>query len=189
MPAESLFVAQMARLYLAAPGTVAPTDPVVAMPAGWKEAGLFKPGSLEWNTDPKFEDLKSHQLRYAARTIQTEDAATVKVELQEWNASNIVAVYGGGEVTSITQNGKTFYRYSPPKVGGRKQFAAVVELIDGTRHYRRIVPLCDQVASVAQKFANDAESTLPLELKVVGGEGVDPWYDLTDDPGFAPAAA
>ncbi|MEV7926101.1 hypothetical protein [Kitasatospora sp. NPDC088779] len=189
MPTESLFVAQMARLYLAPPGTIAPTDPVAAMPTGWTEVGLFKPGSLEWNTDPKFEDIKSHQLRYAARTIQTEDAATVKVELQEWNARNIVAVYGGGEVTSTTQSGKTFYRYSPPKVGGRKQFEAAVELIDGSKHYRRLVPLCEQVASVNQKFPNDSESTLPLELKVIGGAVGDPWYDLTDDPGFAPAAA
>ncbi|GAA2746166.1 MULTISPECIES: hypothetical protein [Kitasatospora] len=188
MPTESMFVAQMARLYLAVPGTAAPADPIVALPAAWKDVGLFKPGSLEWNTDPKFEEIKSHQLRYTARTIQTEDAATVKVELQEWNAANITAVYGGGAVTSVTQNGKTFYRYAPPAVGGRTQFAAVVELIDGSKHYRRIIPLCEQVASVNQKFPNDAESTLPLELKVVGGAVGDPWYDLTDDPGFAPAA-
>ncbi|MFJ1706840.1 hypothetical protein [Kitasatospora sp. NPDC088346] len=188
MPTESMFVAQMARLYLAVPGTVAPADPIVAMPAAWKDVGLFKPGSLEWNTDPKFEEIKSHQLRYAARTIQTEDAATAKVELQEWNATNIVAVYGGGAVTSVTAGGKTFYRYTPPAVGGRNQFAAVIELIDGAKRYRRIVPLCEQVASVNQKFPNDAESTLPLELKVIGGAVGDPWYDLTDDPGFAPAA-
>ncbi|MCC9309142.1 hypothetical protein LN042_18985 [Kitasatospora sp. RB6PN24] len=188
MPAESVFVAQMARLYLAVPGTVAPADPVTAMAAGWKEVGLFQPGSLEWNTEPKFEEVKSHQLQYAARTIQTEDAASLKVELQEWNSTNIVAVYGGGQVTSVTQNSKTFYRFSPPKVGGRSQFTAVVELIDGAKHYRRVIPLCEQVASVSQKFPNDKESTLPLELKVIGGAAGDPWYDLTDDPGFAPAA-
>lgn len=115
--------------------------------------------------------------------------ATVKVELQEWNASNIVAVCGGGAVTSATQGGKTFYRFAPPAMGGRTQFSAVVELIDGAKHYRRLIPLCEQVASVDQKFPNDAESTLPLELEIAGGSAGNPWYDLTGDPGFAPAVA
>jgi hypothetical protein len=45
----------MARVYLAPVGTVAPEGPVVAMPTGWREVGLFTPDSLGWSTDPSFE--------------------------------------------------------------------------------------------------------------------------------------
>lgn len=191
MPSEqNIFVAGMARLHLANPGTQAPAAPDDPLPAGWRDVGLFQPGSLGWSAEPKFEEVKSHQLRYTARTIQTEDTASLKVVLQEWSGTNLIATYGGGEVKPVKvgegEAAKTFYRFTPPKVGARAQASAVVELIDGPVFYRRIIPLVEQVAAVNQEFPKAAESTLPLELKVVGGAAGDPWYDLTNAPSFAP---
>ena len=191
--ANNIVVAQMARVYLAPIGTAAPTDPVTAMPTAWREVGLFTPDSLGWSTDPSFEEVRSHQSNYPTRRFQTEDAATVSVDLQEWSGENFKAVYGGGEVITIAADPAAtppvpeHYRFSPPGVGGRSGVAACVEIIDGTKHYRRIVPRCEQTEGVEQTFEKTSESTLPLRLSVLGSDVGDPWYDLSDDPAFAPA--
>jgi hypothetical protein len=191
--ATRIVVAQMARVWLAPVGTVAPGDPVVAMPVGWREVGLFTPDSLGWATDPSFEVVRSHQSNYPTRRFQTEDAATAEVDLQEWSAENFIAVYGGGTVVEVpaapaaTPPTILHYKFTPPKVGARTNVAACIEIIDGTKHYRRIVPVCTQNEGVAQTFEKASESKLPLRLAVLGSDIGDPFYDLTDDPAFEAA--
>ncbi len=190
--ATRIVVAQMARVYLANVGTVAPDGPTVAMPTGWREVGLFTPDSLGFATDPSFEETRSHQSNYPTRRFQTEDAATAEVDLQEWSAANFRAVFGGGTVVSVTPaaaGAPVYYRFSPPAVGGRTNVAACIEIIDGTKNYRRIIPKCEQTEGVDQTFEKTAESTLPLRLSVLGSDVGDPWYDITNDPAFAPTAA
>lgn len=192
--ASNIVVAQMARVYLAPVGTAAPTDPVQAMPTGWREVGLFTPDSLAWGTTPAFSEVTSHQSNYPTRRFQTSDAATVSVDLQEWNGANFKAVYGGGNLVSVaadpaaTPPVAAHYRFEPPGIGGRSNIAAVLEIIDGTKHYRRIIPMCTQNEGVAQAFNKTADSTLPLRLAILGNDTALPWYDLNDDPSFAPAA-
>lgn len=191
--ANNMVVAQMARVWLAPVGTAAPGDPVQVMPTGWREVGLFTPDSLGWSTDPSFEQIRSHQSKFPTRTIQTEDAASVEVDLQEWTAKNFQAVYGGGTIVEVAADPTAtppvikHYRFSPPAIGGRQTVAACIEIIDGTKHYRRIVPRCEQNEGVEQTFEATSESTLPLRLSVLGSDIGDPWYDLNDDPAFAAA--
>lgn len=184
-----IVVAQMARVYLAPVGTAAPADATIALDEDWREVGYFTPDSLGWSTDPSFEEVRSHQSAYPTRRFQTEDTATMEVDLQEWSEGNFKAVYGGGTVTEImpTMTPKQF-KFSPPAIGGRGQVAAVVEIVDGAKHYRRIIPVCEQSEGVEQSFERTSESTLPLRLTVIGADVGDSWYDLTNDQAFAPAA-
>jgi hypothetical protein len=182
-------VAQIARVYLAPVGTAAPADATIALAAAWREVGYFTPDSLSWATDPSFEEVRSHQSNYPTRRFQTEDAATLSVDLQEWSGENFKAVYGGGTITSIAVGTTaTHYRFAPPQIGGRQQVAALVEIIDGAIHFRRIIPACEQIEGVEQSFEKTSESILPLRLSVLGSDLGDPWYDLSDDPAMAPAA-
>lgn len=164
----------------------------MAMPTGWRDVGYFTPDSLGWTTDPSFEQVDSHQSNYPTRRFQTADAATGEVDLQEWSGDNFMAVYGGGTVTEVAANPTgtpptiLHYKFVPPKVGGRSNVSACIEIIDGLKHYRRIIPLCTQNEGVAQTFEKASESTLPLRLAVLGSDIGDPFYDLTDDEAFAP---
>lgn len=191
---NQIVVAQMARVWLAPVGTAAPGDPVVAMPTGWREVGYFTPDSLGFSTDPSFEEVRSHQSNYPTRRFQTEDAATASVDLQEWSGENFKAVFGGGTITLVPANASgtpptiEHYKFSPPGIGGRSSVAACIEIIDGNKHYRRMIPRCEQNEGVEQTFEKTSESTLPLRLAVLGSDLGDPWYDLTDDPAFEPAA-
>jgi hypothetical protein len=114
----------------------------------------------------------------------------MEVDLQEWSAENFMAVYGGGTVTEVTPSGggAVYYRFEPPAVGGRDSVAACIEIVDGSKRYRRMIPRCEQSEGVEQSFDKTSESTLPLRLTVLGADVGLPWYDMSNDPAFAPAA-
>ena len=183
--AQRIFVAQMARVWLAPVGTVAPIDPIIAMGTGWFDVGLFSPDSLNFATNPTFETVNSHQSNYPTRKWQTGDEASVEVDLQEWSLDNFKAVYGGGTITEVGTSPK-YYRFAPPAVGGRSDVAACIELIDGAKHLRRIIPRCSQDEGVSQSFNKTSESILPLRLTILGADVGDPWYDISDMEAFAP---
>jgi hypothetical protein len=183
-------VAQMARVFLAPFGTAATTalaalTPTSEIPTPFVETGLFTPDSLNWSTEPSFEEVRSHQSFYPTRRMQTEDNATLSVDLQEWSADNFIAVYGGGTVSLITAGN---FKYVPPPPGARAEVAVVAEVVDGTKRYRYVIPRGMQVEGVEQDLGNSAEGTLPLRVAVLGVETGDPWYLLTNDPAFANVA-
>jgi hypothetical protein len=184
--ANRILVAQVARLYLAPVGTAAPADPVVAPAAAWKEVGYFTPDSLAFNTDLDFEEVRSHQSDYPTRRFQTEASAAIEVDLQEWSGDNLLAVYGGGTISEVT-GPPLHFKFSPPAIGGRTQTAAMIEVVDGSKHYRTIVPKCEQNEGVEISLEKTDAATLPLRLAVVASDVGDPFYILTDDPAFATA--
>lgn len=197
--ANEIVVAQMAQVWLAPVGTPAPLGPLIQIEEPWRAVGFFTPDSLSWSTDPSFEEVRSHQANYPTRRFQTEDAASLSVDLQQWNGANFQAVYGGGKVIEVAaqaaQTGPPavpaipkHYRFEPPGVGGRGEVAAIIEIIDGIKAYRRIVPRCSQMEGVEQTFEKSSESTLPLRLSILGSDVGLPWYDLTNDEAFADVA-
>src|SRR3954467_14501871 len=97
-----ILVPGMARLWLADVGSTFPVDPTTALGTGWVEAGFFTEDSLKFESQPKFNDVTSHQSVYPTRKIQTSDEANLAVALQEWSAENIKAVFGGGTITTVT---------------------------------------------------------------------------------------
>ncbi|MGW3627871.1 phage tail tube protein [Streptomyces sp. NPDC000880] len=188
---NEIVVPSVTRVWLAVVGTAAPADAIAAMPAAWRPVGLTTEDSLKFNTEPAFEQVRSAQSSYPTRTFQTQDAATIEVDLQQWSGENFQAVYGGGTITPITVTGPpaaTHYKFTPPRIGSRTEIAALVEVIDGGKHYRYIIPRAMQMEGVAKDLAKTKESVLPLRLAVQGGDDVDAWYCMTDDPAFAPAA-
>ncbi len=187
---NEIVIPQLSRIWLAPVGTAAPADATVAMPAGWHTVGLFTEDSLKFNSEPNFEQVRSAQSAYPTRTFQTTDAATVEVDLQQWSGKNFKAVYGGGSITAITPSGggAKHFKFSPPRIGGRTEIAACIEIIDGGKHYRYIIPRAMQMEGVSKDLAKTKESVLPLRLAVQGGDDTDAWYLITDDPAFQPPA-
>jgi hypothetical protein len=183
-----IVVPSLTRVWLGPVGTAAPADATVPMPAGWRSVGLTTEDSLKFNTEPNFEQVRSAQSSYPTRTFQTTDAATVEVDLQQWSAPNFQAVYGGGAVTEITAAGsEKHYKFVPPRIGGRSEVAGCVEVIDGGKHYRYMLPRTMQMEGVSKDLAKTKEAVLPLRLAVQGGDEADAWYLITDDPAFTPA--
>lgn len=187
----NITIAGRAHIYVAALGTVAPADSTVVMPAGWVNVGLTTEDSLQFIENPTFGEVTSHQSDFPTRNYQQADAASVEVDLQEFSSANLLNVFGGGTLTTITPPASGTpgeYRFAPPAVGGRSNVACIAEVIDGAKRYRYVVPNCFQNAGVTMKLQKRNEVTLPLRLNVLGTDGVDPWYILSNDPAMAPAA-
>jgi hypothetical protein len=182
-----ILVAGDAHLYLAAVGTTMPSNATSAPSAAsalWTEVGLFTQDSLQFVTDPSFEEVKSHQSFYATRTIQTGDTAHLAVELQEWSTANFKAVYGGGTVTNPSGG---VYKFVPPAPGSRSETAALLDITDGSKHYRLCLPRTAQREGVGLDLHKGNEAVLALNLGVLDpGTGIDPWFWLTDDSAFTP---
>jgi hypothetical protein len=173
-------------LYLAPVGTVAPTN-VTTMPAAWRNVGLFTEDSLTFSTSPEFQDVRSAQSDFPTRTFQTSDGATLAVQLQQWNADNFKAVFGGGSVTAVAEE-DGIYKYTPPDLGARDEVAAIIKVVDGSEVYLFIFPRTQQTEGVELGLQKGQEARLALSLRVVGGDDVSPWYSISNAEGFKPAA-
>lgn len=184
---DRIFVNGSAHVFLGEVGTPAPTDPAGPFDAGLVEVGLFTEDSLNFSTEPNFEEVRSHQSDYPTRRMQTSDDATIAVDLQEWSGENFTSAYGGGQVTE-TGPGTNIFKYSPPTLGARQEKMCVVQCIDGDKYATLVVPRCIQVEGVEQDLGKGSEALLPLRLSILGsGEG-DAWYWLmSDETAFAPA--
>lgn len=185
MAVTDQFTPTLARVWLAPVGTAAPAGPTIAMASPWRDVGHFTPDSLNWETSPEFEEATSHQSDFPIASWQTADGATAEVDLYEWTGPNFKAVFGGGTITKIT-GPPDYYKFVPPAVGGRDQVSAVIELINGARHLRRVIPRAQQVEGVTQSLNKSESSVLPLRLKVLGSDLVAPWYDFNDFASFDP---
>lgn len=176
------------RLWLADGTADAPADATTAMPTGWWDVGLTDEDGSSFATDPSFGEVRSHQSDYPTRKFVEGKSGRVEVNLQEWSADNFRAVHGGGEVTVIDPpTVPPTYKFVPGE-GVPDSLQACLEVVDGTKHYRYVIPAGSQGEGVEQDLAKAGASTLPFRLDVEGQDGVPPWYLLTDDPAFAPAA-
>ena len=63
----------------------------------------------------------------------------------------------------------------------------LVDWIDGSKNYRLVIPRCIQIEGVTTALQKGQEARLPLRLAILGGDAVDPFYILTNDPAFDPA--
>lgn len=182
-----ILVPSRAYVHLGPVGTTAPVDAVATPAAGFKNVGLTTGDSLAFATEPEFQEVTSHQSDYPVRRFQTTDSATVSVDLQQFNAANMIAVYGGGTVVEVGTAGSGNFKFTPPNLGGRDEVSAIITVIDGDKHYRWVFPRAMQIEGVSQELGKGQESRLPLRLTVLGDDDADAWYLLTDDPAFEPA--
>jgi hypothetical protein len=175
-------------VYLGNVGAVAPLDVTTPMSAtAWANVGNTTADSLAFSTEPEFEELQSAQSDFPVRRFQTTDSATVAVDLMQWSATNFRAAFGGGTVTTTGTAPNISYRFTPPRLGARKELACVIEVIDGDKRYRYVFPRTQQSEGVEMQLQKGAGSNLALRLGVVGGDAIDPWYLLTNDVAFAAA--
>lgn len=182
-----IMVPSRTRVWLAPVGTVVPVDCVTAPGTGWFDVGYTPEDSLTFATEPSFQEVRSAQSDYATRRFQVSDAASISVDLQQWNLQNMKAANGGGTVTEVTPaTTPATFKYVPPKVGERTELAALIDVEDGEKLYRYVCVRVFQNEGVQSQLHKGANSTLPLRLQVLGADAGDSFYLLTNDPAFDP---
>lgn len=184
---NEIFVPSRIDLYLSSlTGLVEPTDPTATPPAPWEHAGYSTKDSLQFETSPEFEDVESAQTDYPVLKLHTKEAASLQIDLQQWSRLTFQSAFGGGTFTEETAG---VYKFSPPQIGEREEVAVLVHAQQGTKHYMFVFLRTQQVEGVSTSLNKGAVSTLPLRVDVLGSDVTGlPWYLLTNDPAFAPAA-
>lgn len=170
------------RLWLDSTGAAAPATAIASMPTGWRDVGFTTPDGTSFAASFEQLAVMSHQSDYPTRKGITSRTGRVTCVLQEWSGENYQAVQGGGEVTEVTTG---VYKFVPPD-GNNESLQACLEVVDGTKHYRYIIPQGSIGEGPEIPLNKTAESTLPFAFDVEGQDGVPPWYLITDDPAFAP---
>lgn len=183
---SQIFTPGRVSAYTAPVGTVAPTAPTGPFAPEWRNVGHTTPDSLQFETSPEFEEFRSAQSDYVVKKFQTSDGATIQVDLAQWNAANFKAAFGGGTVTAVS--GATgVFKFVPPRIGEREDFAMLIHVREGAKNYLYVIPQTSQTQGVTKPLHKGAVATLPLRVDVIGGDDADPWYLLTDDEAFDPA--
>lgn len=168
-------------IHVAPVATTAPADEVAAYGSGWIDLGLMSEDGVKLRDEKTEQAFRSWQLFYPARKQITERRFTSAFVMQQWNKNNIPLAFGGGTVSTVSTG---HYKYQPPAPQTRDERALGIDWLDGSYHYRLLIPK-GQVGEPVESDVNKGNlALLPITFEVIGGETGDPWYLLTDDPAF-----
>jgi len=184
--AQQILVPSRIALWLGAVGSVFPTTATEAPAAAFKHVGHTTEDSLNFETSPEFDQFRSAQSDYPVLDFQTSDGASLQIDMAQWNTRNLTAAFGGGTVEAVEGSTGT-YKFTPPRIGGREELAAIVDVTMGAKHYRFCYFRCSQNEGVSLGINKGAASILPLRLNILGNDEGDPFIMLTDDPAFQTA--
>lgn len=171
------------RLYIDRTGVAPiPADESVALNAAFVDVGFTQPEGTSFAVGFEQLAVMSHQSDYATRKGITGRSGRITLNMQEWSGQNLAVASGGGTVTEVSTG---HFKFVPPE-GNNESVQAILQVEDGTKKYRYIVPQATVGEGIEIPLNKTAESILPLTLDVEGQDGVPPWYLLTNDPAFAP---
>lgn len=181
---DEIVVGANGTVWVAPVGTAAPADESAAPGAGWVDLGFTSEDGVTLSDAKTFERIPVWQLFYAARIIVTERDLNLSFNLRQWSGVKVKLAFGGGEVTEPT-SGK--FKYTPPSPADIDERALLLDWSDGTKKYRLVQPRGMVTEAVETNLVRTAAADLPITFGLLGTDGVDPWYLLTNDPAFADA--
>jgi hypothetical protein len=167
-------------LSIAPVGTAAPADEVVALNAAFKDVGIISEDGATFSNGKTVEGIKAWQSFHDVRKIVTGVETTVACVLREWSKQTTELALDG----TVTEVSAGHYKLTPNAAEAVAEYAAVLAWVDGDKHYRLVIPRCSLADSVETNLTRSGPADLPITLGVLGSDGVDPWYLLTDDPAF-----
>jgi hypothetical protein len=183
--ADEIVVGGNGKVWIGALGAALPTSPTTT-PVGFVDLGYLSEDGLSPRDSKTFESISVWQSLYPVRRIATERDFLVAFVLRQWNRVTVPLAFGGGDVAE-TGPDTNIYRYSPPDPEDLDERSMLCDWVDGTRHYRIVIPRGMVTENAESNILRTGAADLPITFSVNGQDGVDPWYLLTDDPAFAPA--
>lgn len=165
-------------------GTAEPADISAAFAAGWVDLGFTSEDGVKFRDTKTVENIPVWQLFYPARKVISERDFQVEFALRQFAGHQVEFAFGGGEVS---QDGAGKYRFTPPAPEVIDDRALSVEWVDGDFTFRLIIPKGMVAEDVETQLARATATDLPITFGVIGEDGIDPWYLLTDHPAFVEA--
>lgn len=171
-------VASGLTVFTGAVGTTAPTDATTAPGAGFVDAGFVGEDSVNFATNPTFNDVYAHQQATPIRVIKVRDAASLAVSFKQHNTKTWEAAFGGGAVTVVA----SVATFTPPISTATTPISVIVDAVDGTKHMRLVIPKCRVRSGATLPLRKSDSSDLAVTFEVEATSAtVASWYTMTDD--------
>ncbi len=183
---DQVVVGAAGRVYVAPVGTTLPTSPTSLLDASFADLGYVSEDGVTLSFALTTEDVTAWQTAFPIRRIGTGFEGSAAFTLLQFNSDTVSVAFGGGTVTEPTPG---VYKYTPPAASDVAEYSAVIEWSDGSRDYRWVINRCTVSDGVETNLVRNAAAQLPITLAVLGDDGVDPWYLVTNDPALAPAGS
>lgn len=182
---DEIVVGATGRVLVAPVGTAAPADVAAAFGVAWKETGYINENGARFTDAKSINGVPVWQSMYDARRQVASRNSQVGFGMRQWNKENVKLAFGGGTVTEVSAGQ---FKYAPPAAQARDERAMALEWEDGAKKYRIIIPRGEitETNEIALQRTNAAD--LGVSFAVLASEAGDPWYLLTNDPAFDPAA-
>jgi hypothetical protein len=182
---NELVVGGTGQVYVADIGTSLPavnSDPTAALSASWVGLGYTTEDGVAFSVTPDVTDFKAWQSRLAVRREFNAQELQVTCSLEQWNEETVVLAFGGGAIT----NAGGFYTYTFPAAGDAlDERSMVVDVQDGTRNMRIVIPRGNVTDAVEAKFQRTELAVLPITFKSLEAtDGTTPYIIFDDAAAF-----
>lgn len=178
-----LIVAGTGDVYVADYGTALPAAEATALNAAFIRMGLVSEDGLSFSWTPSVTEFNAWQSRTAVRRELTSQEYNVKFSLEQWNAVNMKAAFGGGSVVVISAGHYRFDFLSDTAALAER--SVICDWSDGLRHFRLVLPRVNVTDAAEVKLVRSALAVLPISFKALSpGSGLASAYILTDNEDF-----
>lgn len=175
-------------LYVAPYGTALPESVDDALDALFQSVGYVTPDGVTFTSGSEFEDIMAWQSPTPVRRVVTSRSYSVATQLQQQDDVNYATAFGGGDWTEPEPGA---YRYDPPAdTDALAEYSLVVDGNDGDVRQRAVILRATVEGEVETQWVRNGAALLPLTFTALTPDDADrPWYFLTNDPAFNPAAS
>lgn len=181
---DEIVVGANGSIRVAPKGSTEPADISAAWDAAWVDLGFANEDGVTVKDAKTLEDIPVWQLFYPAKKIVTARDFTAAFVMRQFSGLQVELAFGGG---TVSEDSAGKFRFTPPAPDVIDERALGIEWTYGDNTYRLIIPKGVVTDDVESKITRTAAIDLPITFGVVGEDGVEPWYLLTDDPTFAEA--
>ena len=179
--ANEVVVGSGGKVYIGPVGTAEPNTPTAALNAAYKDLGYISEDGVTASFGVTVEDINAFQSLLPIRRVVTGRTADLSFVCRQWNADTFALALGGG---SFEESGGNYLFFPPENDDALQEHKVIIEWNDGSKNYRLIVRKAVVVEAVETQIVRNAAADLPISLSVLGAEGTDAWYLLTDDDAF-----
>jgi hypothetical protein len=169
-------------LHVAALDVDPPASISASYPTGWVDLGALSEDGVTLNRNPTVTDIGIWQSFYPVRSIMDSIEFTVAAVMREWGREQLILAFGGG---TVTEDAPGEFRYTPPAPEFIDERQIIAEWIDGDNHYRAHITRAIISNNVETKLVRNAAADLPITMKTLGQDGVEPYFLMTDDLAFS----
>ncbi|MGI5247770.1 hypothetical protein [Dactylosporangium sp. CA-139066] len=140
-------------VWMAAPGSTAPTDATTALAAAWKNMGGMTEAGVSIKQSTSTTKKKFYGSTVVQRTLVTEQEYTIEAVFGETNA-RVMEVFWRKALNSITPAAVTGAFGTTAGVYTRQLYALVVDMVDGSNRARFYFPQVEVTGQGDVKIAN-----------------------------------